>query len=122
MLTFLLAVPLEAITAPFEPETTTPTHGTKLRSYKHTSYQERFDSIVPCLLSSNEQIRRLATKVIDRIFSYPELMDAWKNTQSMESFTFKQNVWSLTWVLQSSALNALSLHVPQTNCVSDLSF
>lgn len=96
MLAFLVAVPLEAITPPFEPDGTTASHGLKHASYKHTSYQERFDSLVPCLLSSNEQIRRSASKVIDRIFSFPEIMEAWKQSESLESFTFKRNVWSLT--------------------------
>lgn len=84
MLTFLLAVPFESIAS-------TPTP-----DVKHVAHQERFDSIVPCLLTSNEPIRRTASKVIDRVFAFPQIMDEWKKSEVLESIAFKHNIWSLT--------------------------
>lgn len=84
MLTFLVAVPFESIAS-------TPT-----QDIKHISYQEHFDSIVPCLLTSNEPIRRTASKVIDRIFAFPQIMDEWKKSETLDSLEFKRNIWSLT--------------------------
>lgn len=84
MLTFLVAVPFESIAS-------TPTN-----DVKHISYQERFDSIMPCLLTSNEPIRRSASKVVDRIFGFPQIMEEWKKSEAPSSLEFKRNIWSLT--------------------------
>lgn len=84
MLTFLVAVPFESIAS-------TPT-----QDVKHTSYQERFDSIMPCLLTSNEPIRRSASKVIDRVFGFQQIMDEWKKSATLNSVEYKRNIWSLT--------------------------
>lgn len=83
MLTFLVAVPFESIAA-------TPT-----KDIKYMSYQERFDSIVPCLLTSNEHVRRAASKIIDRIFAYSQIMDEWNKSERLVSIEFKRQIWSL---------------------------
>lgn len=84
MLTFLVAVPFESMAV------------TQTLDAKLISYQERFDSMLPCLLTSNEHIRRSASKVIARFFAFPQVMDEWKKSDTLESAGFKRHIWSLT--------------------------
>lgn len=55
-----------------------------------------FEAMLPCMVTSNEQVRRAAVKVEDRIYSNPAIMDEFNKSEKVKDFAFKQYVWTLT--------------------------
>lgn len=85
MLTFLGTVPWDAI------DESMPTSQSKT-----TTYQERFDAILPCLLTPNEHVRRTASKVVSRAFAKVHVMDDLCKSDKLSSLEYKRHLWSFT--------------------------
>lgn len=84
MLVFLNACPFRFVSAPPEGRTQT------------SSYQERFDALLPCLVTPNEHVRRSAAAVLDRAFARRDVLNEWQKSEILASFQFKEKIWKLT--------------------------
>lgn len=70
----------------------TPHEGSTPMEY----YQAYFEAMLPCMVTSSEQVRRAAAKVEDRIFANPTIMDVFSNSDKVKDTGFKQYFWTLT--------------------------
>lgn len=59
-------------------------------------YQERFDSLLPCLVTPNEHVRRSAAAVLDRVIAQQDILEVWHKSEVLSSFAYKENIWKLT--------------------------
>lgn len=59
-------------------------------------YQERFDALLPCLVTPNEHVRRSAAAILDRAFANQEILANWQKSEVLNSFQFKEKIWKLT--------------------------
>lgn len=59
-------------------------------------YQAYFEAMLPCMVTSNEQVRRATAKVEDRIFANPVLMEEFIKSDKLRDASFKHYVWTLT--------------------------
>lgn len=84
MLVFLQACPFKFVSGMPEERSAT------------TVYQERFDALLPCLLTPNEHVRRSAAAVLDRAFTNKKVLEEWHRSETLTSFPFKEKVWKLT--------------------------
>lgn len=59
-------------------------------------YQAYFEAMLPCMVTSSEQVRRAAAKVEDRIFADPAIMEEFANSDKLKDPGFKHYYWTLT--------------------------
>lgn len=59
-------------------------------------YQTCFEAMLPCIVTSNEQVRRAAAKVEDRIYLNPKIMEEFHKSDKIRDVAFKQYFWTLT--------------------------
>ncbi|KAH8778819.1 GTPase-activator protein for ras-like GTPase [Diaporthe sp. PMI_573] len=64
-------------------------------------FEESFESFLPCLVTSNEEVRRLAVKVVVRVFGNTFIMESLRASKRIRSLTFKQKFWKLTSLVLS---------------------
>jgi neurofibromin 1 len=64
-------------------------------------FEESFESFLPCLVTSNEEVRRLAAKVVVRVFGNTFIMESLRASKRIRSLTFKQKFWKLTSLVLS---------------------
>lgn len=84
ILAFLLACPIEIIE-----------RGPEGMS-KAVGYQTCFEAILPCLITPNDQVRRTALKVMDRVFANADIMAVFGESDKVKDPTFKKYLWTLT--------------------------
>ncbi|KKY30300.1 putative ras gtpase activator [Diaporthe ampelina] len=68
---------------------------------KNEFYEESFESFLPCLVTSNEQVRRLAAQVTVRVFGSTVIMESLRASERICSLAFKQKFWKLTSLVLS---------------------
>lgn len=68
---------------------------------RHQYFEESFECFLPCLVTSNEQVRRLAAKVTVRGFGSGTIMDSLRISKRICSLGFKQKFWKLTSLVLS---------------------
>lgn len=59
-------------------------------------YQNCFESMLPVMVTSNEQVRRAAAKVEHRVFANTAIMDHFTQSDRVKDSGFKQYYWTLT--------------------------
>lgn len=67
---------------------------------KAAEYQSHFEAFLPCLVTSDDDIRRAASKMAARYFSDEKMMEDWGKSDKLSSSAFKQSVWKLTQVIK----------------------
>lgn len=68
---------------------------------RHQYFEESFECFLPCLVTSNEEVRRLAAKVTVRGFGSGTIMDSLRISKRICSLGFKQKFWKLTSLVLS---------------------
>lgn len=68
---------------------------------KNEYFEESFESFLPCLVTANEEVRRLAAKVVVRVFSNTFIMESLRASKRIRSLAFKQKFWKLTSLVLS---------------------
>lgn len=68
---------------------------------KSEHFEESFEWFLPCLVTSNEEVRRSAEKVMVRIFDTAVIMAALRASKRICSLAFKQKFWKLTSLVLS---------------------
>jgi neurofibromin 1 len=61
-------------------------------------YMDNFTSLVSCVVSANETVRRLATEVAKRLFAEEILLEELRASRSLNSLDFKTRFWRLRYV------------------------
>jgi neurofibromin 1 len=64
-------------------------------------FEESFESFLPCLVTANEEVRRLAAKVVVRVFGNTFIMESLCASKRIRSLAFKQKFWKLTSLVLS---------------------
>ncbi|KAF3766021.1 hypothetical protein M406DRAFT_256777 [Cryphonectria parasitica EP155] len=59
-------------------------------------YQGYFEDFLPCLVTSDDEIRRPASKMMTRIFSNAKLMDEWSKSGWFSSPEIRERIWRTT--------------------------
>lgn len=68
---------------------------------KNEYFEESFESFLPCLVTSNEEVRRLAAQVTVRVFGSANIMESLRASKRICSLAFKQKFWKLTSLVLS---------------------
>lgn len=77
------------------------------RKEKNEFFEESFESFLPCLVTSNEEVRRLAAKVTVRGFGSDTIMDSLRVSKRICSLAFKQKFWKLTSLVLSDLFDKI---------------
>lgn len=64
-------------------------------------FEESFESFLPCLVTANEEVRRLAAQVTVRVFGNKFIMESLRASKRIRSLAFKQKFWKLTSLVLS---------------------
>ncbi len=59
-------------------------------------YHENFRSLLSCVISPNESIRRLAVNVVKRLFANGQVLHTLRSSKGFDKPEFKTDFWRLT--------------------------
>lgn len=71
-------------------------------------FEERFESFLPCLITSNESVRRMAARIMERILGSATIMGSLSLSKRIDSIEFKQKFWKVTSLVLSDLCDKVS--------------
>ncbi len=69
------------------------------RAERDRFYHENFRSLLSCVISPTESVRRLAIGVVKSLFANGQVLNTLRVSKGFDSPDFKTGFWRLTWVL-----------------------
>ena len=65
---------------------------------RDTFYQNRLEALTSCVISPDEAIRRLGTKVAKRLYAHDVVLPTLRTSKRLETKDFTTGFWNLTYV------------------------